>query len=257
MSKLFSNQVIFITGASAGFGEATARLFAKEGANLVLMARREEKLQALANELSQAYKIECIPLSLDVRNYDEISKAFESLPEKLAVPDILINNAGLVRGLDKLWEISEDKWNDMIDINIKGILNLTRILLPKMLQNDKGQIINIGSISGHETYPGGGVYCATKHAVRALTDTLRKELVATPIKVSLVSPGMAETEFSIIRFDGDEARAKKVYEGLEPLVANDIAETILFIASRPPHVNIADIIIFPKAQASTTLIHRK
>lgn len=252
----FSNTTVLITGASAGFGAATAQLFAQEGARLILTARRGEKLKKLTEELKDSYGTECLPLVFDVRDEERVRMELNALPDSFSTPDILINNAGLSRGLSKMWEVSSEEWNEMIDTNVKGLLNVTRHLLPRMLKADRGHIINVGSVSGHETYPGGGVYCASKFAVRALTDTLRMELVDSPIRVSMISPGMAKTEFSLVRFWGDEKRAEKVYEGLEPLKAEDIAEAILFIASRPPHVNIADIVMYPKSQASTTLIHR-
>lgn len=257
MSRLFENQTVFITGASAGFGLETARSFAKEGARLILLARRKDKLKELAQELKQLYETEVLCLGVDVSNFQEVEKAINSLPKSFAAPDILINNAGGVRGMAKLWEVTPHDWNAMIDINIKGILNIIHCVLPHMIKQNKGHVINVGSISGHDTYPGGGVYCATKFAVRAMTNTLRMELVSTPIRVSLISPGMAETEFSLVRFNGDKTRADKVYEGVEPLKAEDIAEAIIFMASRPSHVNIADLVLYPKAQASTTLVHRK
>lgn len=257
MTKLFSNSTILITGASSGFGAEMARSFAKEGAaRLVLIARRQDLLKSLAEELKTKYGTEFRILAFDVSNFNAAKKALESLEEPFATPDILINNAGLVRGLGKMWEVTPEEWDEMIDVNVKGTLNMTRLLLPKMLEKQKGHIINVGSTSGHGTYPGGGVYCATKFAIRALTDTLRMELVATPIRVSLISPGMAKTEFSSVRFYGDEKKAEKVYEGVEALTPQDIAESILFIASRPPHVNIADLIVYPTNQASATLIHR-
>lgn len=257
MAKFYLNTTVFVTGASSGFGEATARLFAKEGARLVLIARRAERLKSLAAELKKSYGTESQIVALDVSNFDKAKKAFDALKEPFLIPDILVNNAGLVRGMAKLWEVTPDEWNEMIDVNVKGVLNITRILLPKMVDVNRGHIINVGSTSGYGTYPGGGVYCATKFALRALTDTLRMELVATPIRVSLVSPGMAKTEFSEVRFNGDKEKSEKIYEGIDALTANDIAEAILFMASRPPHVNIADMIIYPTNQASPNHIHRR
>ena len=256
MKGLFFDQVVLITGAGSGFGAETARLFAKEGAKLILIGRREEKLMRLATELKQMHNTESLPLAFDVSDYERALNILNELPDPFAIPDILINNAGLVRGMAKLWEVNPDEWNEMIDTNVKGVLNISRLIIPKMMEAGKGHVINIGSTSAHGTYPGGGVY-ATKYAVRALTDTLRMELVGTPIRVSLISPGMAKTEFSLVRFSGDQEKADKTYEGIEALTATDIAETIVFIASRPAHVNIADIIIYPKQQASPTLIHRK
>lgn len=257
MCAYFSQSTVLITGASSGFGAETARHFSKEGARLILLARREEKLKELQKELQEAYQGEIEILVADITDFETIEKKLKAIESSFGLPNILINNAGLVRGRDKLWEVNPNQWNEMIDTNIKGVLNMTRLILPSMLKAERGHIINVGSISGHETYPGGGVYCSTKFAVRAITDTLRMELVATPIRVSLISPGMAQTEFSTVRFYHDQAKADQVYEGIEALKATDIAETILFIASRPPHVNIADIILYPTNQATPTLIHRQ
>lgn len=251
------NQTVFITGASAGFGAATARLFAEKGARLILLARRKERLVALQNELKEKFQSEIYVIEADVAQEDQIASSIKLLQNAFGLPTILINNAGMVRGTQKLWEVTSDQWNEMIDTNVKGLLNVTRQILPHMRENNAGHIINVGSISGHDTYPGGGVYCATKFAVRALTDTLRMELVDSPIRVSLISPGMAETEFSLVRFSGDQKKADQVYQGITPLSSEDIAEAIFFIASRPPHVNIADLIMYPTNQATPSLIHRK
>ncbi len=257
MASLFCQSTVMITGASSGFGAETAHLFAKEGARLILLARRKEKLESLQQELQERYHTRSHLIVADIADYQKVEEEVAKLERNFEMPTILINNAGMVKGLDKLWEIQPDAWNEMLDTNVKGVLTATRLILPSMLKANNGHIINVGSISGHATYPGGGVYCATKFALRALTDTLRMELVSTPIRVSLISPGMAKTEFSLIRFEGNEKKANQVYEGVEALTATDIAETILFAASRPPHVNIADIILYPKCQASTTLVHRR
>lgn len=253
----FDQQTVLITGASSGFGQATAHLFAQQGARLILLARRQERLEALKQALVNQYQTECLLIQADVQQLDDISQKLADLPAPFSIPDILINNAGLAKGLAKVWEISPTDWNEMIDTNLKGVLHVTRAILPKMLKANRGHVINIGSISAYSVYPGGGVYCATKFGLRALTDTLRMELVDTPIRVSLISPGMARTEFSRVRFEGKDEQAEQVYKGMQPLNPEDIAEAILFIASRPKHVNIADIIIYPKDQASTNLIHRK
>jgi len=253
---LFKGKTVVVTGASAGFGQAISKAFAREGARLVNIARREDRLEELARELQQTYQTEVYSLNVDVSNFEKVADQFQNLPPPFNVPDILINNAGLVRGLGKLWEVTPEEWNQMIDTNIKGVLSVTSQVLPKMLEANKGHIINVGSTSGHDTYPGGGVYCATKYAVRALTDTLRKELVATPLRVSMISPGIAETEFSMVRFYGDKEKASSVYTNIQALTAEDIAEMVIFIASRPPHVAIADIIVFPTNQASVSLMHR-
>lgn len=250
------NNTVLITGASSGFGLETAKLFAKQGARLILLARRLDRLNKLALELQEKYQTQCLSLAVDITDYSKVEEEFKKV-QSFGYPDILINNAGLVKGLNKLWETPPSDWDVMIDTNVKGILTMCRLLIPEMLKKKTAQIINIGSTSGHDTYPGGSVYCSTKFAVRALSDTLRKELIETNIRVSLISPGMAKTEFSDIRFDGDKEKAEKVYEGVVPLTAEDIAEAILFVATRPEHVNIADIVIYPKAQASATMIYRK
>ena len=257
MKRAFENQTVMITGASAGFGASMADCFAREGARLILIARRADRLEKLKKTLFEKYATEMLSLELDVTNANEVIRQLNSLPDEFSSIDILINNAGMVRGLNKVWETPLNDWNEMIDINIKGLLNVSAQVIPKMVQRKKGHIINMGSISSYDTYPGGGIYCATKFAVRALTDTLRKELVSSPIRVSMVSPGMAETEFSLVRFSGDQAKADAVYENLQPLEASDVAEVVLFIASRPPHVNIADVVVYPTHQASVSLVHRE
>lgn len=252
----FKGKTVIVTGASAGFGYAISKAFAREGARLIIIARREDRLEELARELQQTYQTEVYSLILDVSEYEKVREHLSCLPAPFNVPDILVNNAGLVRGLGKLWEVTPEEWNQMIDTNIKGVLSVTSQVLPIMLEANKGHIINVGSISGYDTYPGGGVYCATKFAVRALTETLRKELVATPLRVSMISPGIAETEFSMVRFYGDKQKADDVYKNIQALKAEDIAEMVIFIASRPPHVAIADLIVYPTNQASVSLIHR-
>lgn len=256
MGNLFKDKTVLITGASSGFGAAFASSFAAEGARLINIARRRERLEKLESKLRSQYGTEILSLCLDVSDHDAVKKALSQLPETFSTPDILINNAGMVRGLNQVWETPERDWNEMIDINIKGILNLCSQVIPKMLKRQSGHIFNVSSISGYDTYQGGGVYCATKYAVRAITDTLRKELVASPIRVSMISPGMAKTEFSLVRFSGDGDRADKTYHGLEALSAEDIAEIVLFMASRPPHVNIADVIVYPTHQASVSIVDR-
>lgn len=243
-------KTVLITGASAGFGAAMARQFANAGATVILVARREERLLELAKEIGP----NVIPISLDITDQKDVEEKLGNLSQ---VPDILINNAGLVRGLGKMWETKPEEYNEMIDTNIKGLLNVSYSIIPRMVERNSGHIINIGSISGHDTYPGGSVYCATKFAVRALTETLRKELVASPIRVSLISPGMAETEFSLVRYKGDKAKADAVYENIHPLYAEDIADIAYFMATRPPHVTIADVVVFPTNQASVSLVHRE
>jgi len=251
------NKNIFITGASSGIGKACAEVFTKQKANLVLTARRIEKLNELAQKLSgqTGVKIKCI--ELDVRDKKKVQEVISSLDGDWKNIDVLINNAGLARGFGKIYEGETDDWEEMIDTNIKGLLYVTRELVPLMVAREKGHIINIGSLAGHEVYPNGNVYAATKFAVNALSRSIRLDVIDKGIKVSSVDPGLVETEFSIVRFSGDEERAKNVYNGIEPLIAKDIAEAVLFCADRPAHVNINEVILTPVAQASATLVHRK
>jgi 3-hydroxy acid dehydrogenase / malonic semialdehyde reductase len=246
-------ETVLITGASAGIGAACARAFAGEGARLVLAARRRERLDELVRDLGGA---ECHLLELDVRDRDAVGEVLGGLPAEWREIDVLVNNAGMGRGLDKLQEGDVDGWDQMVDTNVKGLLYVTRALLPGMVERGRGHVINLGSVAGHEVYPGGAVYCATKHAVGAITRGLRMDLLGTGVRVSTVDPGMVETEFSVVRFHGDRDRADKVYRGMTPLTAADIADTVLWVATRPPHVNIDEIIIKPTDQASATLIHR-
>lgn len=257
MSKLFSGKTVLITGASSGFGEAFAKAFAREGARLINVARRKERLMQLEKELRSDYSVDVLSIDVDVADMEAVKKCLSNLPKKFAEPDILINNAGMVKGMNKVWETSEKDWHEMIDINVKGVLNVISEIVPRMIERNSGHIINIGSVSGHDTYPGGGVYCATKFAIKAITDTLRKELVASPIRVSMISPGMAKTEFSLVRYSGDQVKADAIYKDIEYLTAEDIAEIAIFMASRPPHVTIADVVVFPTNQASVSLLHRK
>lgn len=242
-----------VTGATAGIGEAIARMLADEGYSLILNGRREERLKKLANELNT----ETYLMPLDVRNREEVAKAIADLPESWQKIDVLINNAGLAAGLASFEEGNLDHWDQMVDTNIKGLLYISRNVVPLMIKNKTGHIINISSIAGKEVYALGNVYCASKHAVDALNRTMRIDLSKFPIKVSAINPGAVETEFSIVRFDGDSERAKKVYEGFENLVAEDIAEAARFILSRPKHVNINDLTIMPTAQPSVGIIHKK
>ncbi|MGG6294846.1 SDR family oxidoreductase [Leptolyngbya sp. AN02str] len=249
------SQTVLITGASSGIGAACAHACATAGGRLVLAARRRDRLEALATELA-ATGAEIHILTLDVRDRAQVATVLESLPEAWSTIDVLINNAGLSRGLDKVHTGSLDDWDEMIDTNVKGVLYVTRSILPKMVQRNHGHIINIGSIAGHQTYPNGNVYCATKAAVRALTEGLKMDLLGTAVRVSTVDPGMVETEFSDVRFHGDRDRAKTVYQGVTPLTAADVADVVLFCATRPAHVNINEIILMPTDQASTTMVHR-
>jgi 3-hydroxy acid dehydrogenase/malonic semialdehyde reductase len=251
-----TQKTVLITGASSGIGLACAHAFARHDARLIIAARRKEHIEALAQKLNRAHDTKVFTIQLDVRNQPAVEKAVHDLPEDWKDIDVLVNNAGLSRGLDKLHEGKLEDWEEMIDTNIKGLLYVSRAVIPGMVARGRGTIINIGSIAGHEVYPGGNVYCATKFAVDALTRGLRHDLVDTPIRVCTVDPGLVETEFSSVRFRGNEERAKTVYQNLSPLTGADVADAILYCATRPPHVQIAEMIILPTNQASTTLVHR-
>ena len=252
----FSGTVL-ITGASAGIGAACARAFAAAGARLILAARREDRLEALASELNDAHGAETHLIQLDVRDSGVVAHAFGDLPDAWSEIDILVNNAGLSRGLEPVHEGETRDWDEMIDTNVKGLLYATRAILPRMVQRGQGHVINIGSTAGHEVYPGGAVYCATKHAVNAISQGLRIDLLGTDVRVTTVDPGMVETDFSLIRFHGDRDRAAQVYRGLQPLTPDDVADVVLFAATRPPHVNIDEVILRPTAQATSTMVDRK
>ncbi len=249
------DKTVFITGASSGIGKACAEDFAEEGANLILCARRKKLIDKLAEKLRE--KVKVLTLKLDVTKNNEVQNSIKFLPEEWEDIDILVNNAGLGRGLNKLYEDNVEGWEEMIDTNIKGLLYVTKAIVPGMVRREKGHIINIGSIAGHEAYPGGGVYCATKHAVNAITKSLRMDILDKGIRVSTVDPGMVETNFSNIRFYGDEERARNTYKGLTPLTGKDIAEAVVFCATRPPHANINEIIIMPSVQANAFVTYRK
>jgi NADP-dependent 3-hydroxy acid dehydrogenase YdfG len=249
---------IFITGATSGFGEASARLFAENGWNLVITGRRKERLQKIKKELEEKNTVSITTLCFDVRDEKAVNTAIEELPMTIKQNiEIVVNNAGLAVGRNSIEEGITDDWNRMVDTNIKGLLYVTRAVVPFLKENKKGHIFNLGSIAGKEVYAGGNVYCATKHAVDALSKAMRIDLVEYGIKVTNIAPGAAETEFSIVRFKGDEATAKNIYQGFEPLQAKDIAETIYFVATRPAHVTINDLTIMPTAQASATVFSKK
>lgn len=248
--------LVFITGASSGIGKSTAEIFAANGHNLIITGRRKERLTAIKTDLENKHGVEIRVLCFDIRKNEEVEKAVESLSADEQKIDLLVNNAGLAAGLSSIQDGQLSHWETMIDTNIKGLLYTTRIIAKLMIERKKGHIINIGSIAGKEVYANGNVYCATKHAVDALNKAMRIDLLPYGIKVTAVNPGMVETEFSIVRFDGDETRAKKVYEGLQPLRPEDIAETIYWTASRPAHVNINDIVIMPAVQATATNVIR-
>lgn len=247
---------VFITGATSGIGKACAVVFARNNYNLILNGRRKDRLDQLAGQLSSEYGILTRVLPFDVRDGAATRSAIENLPPEWKQIDILINNAGLALDLAPLPEGEPDDWDTMIDTNIRGLLYVSKAVAPLMREAQAGHIINLGSIAGKEVYPGGGVYCATKQAVDALSKAMRIDLLPYRVKVTAVNPGAVETEFSIVRFKGDGERAAAVYQGFEPLSAGDIAETVFFAASRPPHVNIDDITVMPTAQAGATRFKR-
>jgi len=249
--------IILITGATSGIGEATAKIFAKEGYSIIITGRRCNRLAALTEDLQKEFNANVLALCFDVRNREETFSTLQNLPKSWQDIDILVNNAGLSAGLDPIHEGNLEDWETMIDTNIKGLLYVTRALAPGMVARGKGHIINVGSIAGKEVYLNGNVYCATKHAVEALTQGMRMDLLKHGIKVTQVAPGAVNTEFSTVRFHGDKTRADKVYEGFTPLSAHDIAEIIWFVAARPGHVNINDILVMPTAQASASQIYRR
>lgn len=250
------NKIVFITGATAGIGKACAELFAENGARLILSGRRKDRLEALAQSLKERIQTDSFVLPLDVADSRMVEEAIKGLPEEWRPIDILINNAGMARGLDKVHEASVTDWDEMIDTNIKGLLYVSRAVMPGMVARGSGHIVNLGSIAGHEVYPGGNVYCATKHAVAAITKGMQIDLVDSPVRVTTIDPGLVETEFSMVRFRGDEQRAKKVYQNIEALTGADVAEAVLFAVTRPPHVNIHEIIIMPTNQAGSMVVHR-
>ncbi len=250
------NKIALITGATAGIGKATAYKLAENGFDVIITGRRANRLDEQEKEIKSKYNVRALALNFDVQNREECEKAIQKLPDDWKNIDVLVNNAGLAAGLDKIQDGEYDNWDRMIDTNIKGLLNITRIISPLMIARKQGHIINIGSIAGKEVYPNGNVYCATKHAVDALTKAMRIDMLEHNIKVTGIHPGMVETEFSIVRFDGDEQKAKTVYDGLIPLYAEDIAEAILFAVTRPQHVNINDMVIMPTAQATATIVKR-
>jgi len=250
-------KIALITGATSGIGEACAHVFARERYNLILTGRRLDRLEKLAAHLNKEHNVEVAISSFDVRDKDEVVSNLENLPAAWKKVNVLVNNAGLSQGLDPIQNGSYDDWDTMIDTNVKGLLYVSKVVSNWMITNKTGHIINIGSIAGKEVYPNGNVYCASKAAVDFINKGMRLDLLSHGIKVTAVHPGAAETEFSLVRFKGDKARAKKTYEGFEPLVAEDIAETIWFVASRPAHVNINEIVVMATAQASATQIFRK
>ena len=251
------SKIVCVTGATSGIGRATAEIFAANGYNLIITGRRKELLEQLGEELVNKYKIDLMALNFDVRNNEAVNKAFDSLPEGWRNIDILVNNAGLAVGLGPIQEGVIDDWERMIDTNVKGLLYVSRKVLPWLVERKKGHVFNIASIAGKETYLNGNVYCATKSAVDSLSKAMRMDMVPYGIKVTNVAPGAVETEFSIVRFKGDQQRADNVYKGYEPLTGKDIANTIYYVATLPDHVCINDLLITPKAQASASIFHKE
>ena len=251
------NKIVFITGASSGIGKASALKFAESGANILMCARRIEKIQTLADELQKQFKIKAFAFQLDVRNQKKVESVLSGLPTEWKNISVLLNNAGLSRGLDNFQDAKIDDWDEMIDTNVKGLLYVTRAILPGMIERKEGHIINIGSVAGHWAYPKGNVYVGSKFAVNGISQGLKMDLLGTPIRVTSIDPGLVETEFSMVRFHGDTERAKKVYEGLTPLSPEDIADSIVWAATRPAHVNINTIVLMPTDQSSPTMVNRR
>ena len=248
-------KTILITGATSGIGLAAAKKLANEKNQLILCGRRQHKLDVISKELSKSAKI--LSLCFDVSDKNEVNKLLSDLPKEFSSIDILINNAGNAHGLDTIQDGSLDDWDNMFDSNVKGLLYVSRVLMPKMIEKQNGHIINIGSLAGREVYEKGNIYCATKHAVNAISKAMRIDLNKTGIKVSEINPGLVETDFSNVRFKGDSDRAEKVYQGYKALQADDIADIIEFVINRPDHVNIADILVLPQAQATSSIIDKK
>jgi 3-hydroxy acid dehydrogenase/malonic semialdehyde reductase len=250
------NSIVCITGASSGIGAACAREFARHGTALLLVARRKDRLRSLASELSVEHGVRTHSVPLDVTRQADVEHAFNSLPPEWNRIDILVNNAGLSRGLDKLHEGKIQDWEEMIDTNVKGLLYVSRVVAPGMVERKSGHIINLGSIAGHQVYPGGNVYCATKYAVAAISQGLKMDLLGTGVRVCSVDPGLVETEFSEVRYHGDKARAAKTYVNMRPLRPEDIADIIVFCATRPLHVDISEVVVMPTDQASVHHVFR-
>lgn len=248
---------VVITGASSGIGKACAELFAQNGVHMVLWARRSERLNELSDRLKSEYGISVITQGVDIRDHDAVRAAVSELPAEFRAPDVLVNNAGLSRGLHPFYEGEPQDWEEMIDTNIKGLLYVTRAFLPTMVSAGKGLVVNIASIAGRQAYRGGNVYGATKAAVKLFSDSLQIDLNGTGVRVCNIDPGLVETEFSEVRFRGDTSRAETVYKGYQPLTGHDVAECVLFAATRPPHVSIQDILITPTAQATVSIVDKK
>lgn len=251
-----TGKIALITGASSGLGKSISCKLAKEGYNVIITGRRQERLTELEKEIETHYDVEALSLVFDVRLYSEVEASINSLPEKWRNIDILVNNAGLAVGLNPVHQGIIDDWERMIDTNVKGLLYVTRLVSPRMVERRSGHIINIGSIAGKEVYQNGNVYCATKHAVDALNKAMRIDLLPYGVKVTQVCPGAVQTEFSLVRFKGDEQRANLVYEGFNPLIADDIANAVYYAVSQPANVDVQDVLVMPTAQANSNLFHK-
>ena len=251
------NKIVLITGATAGFGEACARLFAEKGDNIIITGRRKERLEKLSGELEETFGIKTLALVFDVRQQKEVESALTNLPDVWKNIDILVNNAGLASGFDHIQDGSIDDWDKMIDTNVKGLLYVSKAIIPSMVERASGHVINIGSTAGKEVYMKGNVYCASKHAVDAITKGMRMDLLGTGIKVTQVAPGAAETEFSEVRFHGDKDKAKSVYEGYKPMTGKDIAEVVYYVTTLPDHLCINDLVVTAISQANSFYIDRK
>lgn len=250
------NKIAFITGASSGIGKAIAYKLAENNYDVIITGRRGNLLDAIEKDIKKKYSTKAISLIFDVRDRKQCERAIEKLPQEWKNINLLINNAGLAAGLGKIQDGDFEHWDMMIDTNLKGLLNITKLISPIFIKKNEGHIVNIGSIAGKEVYPNGNVYCSTKHAVDALTKAMRIDMVEHSIKVTAINPGMVDTEFSLVRFNGNKEKAKSVYEGIVPLYAEDIAEAVFFAVTRPKHVNINDMIIMPTIQASATIVNR-
>jgi len=247
---------VFITGASSGIGMACARAFAAQGYQLILAARRLSLLQTLALELEATHGVKTHCIELDVRDVKAVESAVANLPESFATIDVLINNAGLAQGMESIFEADTDDWDRMIDVNIKGLLYVSRFVVARMMKQNSGHVINIGSISSHQVYSGGNVYCATKFAVKALSRAIKMDVHGTPIRVSQIDPGFVETNYSVVRFKGDKAKADSIYQNMTPLSAEDIADAVVYCVSRPAHINIAEMLVLPTDQTCSHMVHR-